>query len=106
MPGIATARSATTSAARCDTSIRARRYDGTAASVITTTFRYLIASYASRVDSIHHAGAIRYAYADLNGTASPRRARSPVSAIDRDTCVHSSSSEKIHGVFRIHASTA
>ena len=65
MPGIATEPSAQTYAARRETTMRASRYVGTAASVITTTFRYLIAAYAADVEWIHHSGAIRYAYSDL-----------------------------------------
>src|SRR5581483_10493063 len=105
MPGMRTARRAPTIAVRRGTSMRASRYVGTAASVITTAFTYLITAYAVAVEWIHQIGAIRTAYSDLKPTGCPRRAAWPVSEIAREIWVHSSSSVKTHGVFRSHAST-
>ena len=59
IPGMQIASSATMSDARFESIIRASRYVGTAASVMTTTFMYLIAAYAVWVEWIAQNGASR-----------------------------------------------
>ena len=104
--GIDTDAVAANSAGQRPTTMRAMPYAGKTVAVMTTVLMYLIVSYARCTSWISQAGAIRYVQSEWKPYGTPRRAGWPVSAIERASCVSSSSSEKTHGVACAHASTA
>ena len=63
----------------------------------------MIDSYAVATGCSHQNGAVSHGTRLVKPYGSPRRAACPVSAIAREICVVSSSSEKIVGVSRRHA---
>ena len=103
--GIAAAAAAAKSAGPRPTTRRARKYVGKTTDAITKTSRYLTPAYARATSWISQTGAVRYVYSESNECGSPRRAAWPVVAIERESCVSSSSSVNSHGVARFHAST-
>ena len=76
------------------------------AAAITKACTVFSASYALDTGSSHQNGAVSHGTRLEKPYGSPRRAAWPVSAIERASCVSSSSSVKIVGVSRRHACQA
>ena len=98
--GTATEAPAAASAYHFGTTIRASPYAGNTVAVIARTRMSFAAAHDAVVEPSHQTGASAYATSVASPYGSPRRAGSPVSAMERASCVSSSSSVKIVGTGR------
>ncbi len=102
--GTATEAPAAASAYHFGTTIRASPYAGKTVAVIARTRISFAAAHDAVAEPSHQTGASTYATSVASPPyASPRRAGSPVSAMERASCVSSSSSVKIVGTGRCAA---
>ena len=98
--GTATEAPAAASAYHFGTTIRASPYAGKTVAVIARTRMSFAAAHDAVAEPSHQTGASTYATSVASPYGSPRRAGSPVSAMERASCVSSSSSVKIVGTGR------